>query len=336
MDKSHFADINAFVKSFPLANDLNNSSFLITGATGLIGSMLIRCLVALDKSIKIIAPVRNRKKAMEMFNFGESVVFFECDLEKYEYSNFGYVDYIVHCAAPTESKFFVEHPVETYKSICNITERILEFARIQGVKSVVYLSSLEVYGQVLDDKVPITEDYQGYLNPLDVRSSYPMAKRAMENLLVLYYSEYSVNAKIARLTQTTGPGVAKEDNRVIVQFTRLATTNNNIVLHTTGESARPYCYTIDAISAILYILLKGKNGEAYNVANQDTYISVRDLALLIKDIINPDIKVCFELSSRNEYAHPTKLRLSSSKLEELGWKPQYCLNAIIENLSKLI
>lgn len=333
MDKILAKDIQGFVSNFALADELVNSKFIITGATGLIGSTLIRCLVALNKNIKIFAPVRNIKKAEAMFPEGYSnVEFIACDLTKFDYSIFGNVDYIIHCAAPTASKFFVDHAVETIDTIYAATKVLLDYAKKQTIKGFVYLSSLEVYGTIFDDSKPVTEDIQGYLNPLSVRSSYPMAKRAVENLCVAFANEYNVPTKIARLTQTTGAGIAKNDNRIIAQFARLAANGEDIVLHTTGESSRPYCYSIDSISAILYILLKGSNGEAYNVANEETYISAKGMAEYLKANFNPKIQVKVELGDNFGYAPPTKLRLSSAKLRSLGWQPQYGLKEIFQSL----
>ncbi len=334
MNKVLLEDVQEFAMTFAMAKELHRSTFLITGATGLIGSTMIHCLMALKQEIKIIAPVRNMSRAKEKLGEYDGLNFVECNLEKYNFAQLGHVDYIVHCAAPTSSKFFVEHPVETYYSICNISSRILEYARIVGVQSMVYLSSLEVYGQILDDLKPVTEDVQGYLDLMDVRSSYPMAKRAVENLCCLYASEYNVPVKVARLTQTMGAGCDSEDNRVIVQFTRLAAQGKDIVLRTTGESARPYCYTTDAMSAILYILLRGKNGEAYNVANEETYISAKDLAYYVKEHINPSISIKFDFDDYYGYAPVTKQKLSTNKLESLGWSPYYSLESIFKRLSR--
>lgn len=155
-----------------------------------------------------------------------------------------------------------------------------------------------------------------------------MAKRAAENLCCLYASEYGVPVMVARLTQTTGAGISQDDNRVIAQFARLAANGNDIVLHTTGESARPYCYITDAISAILFILLKGQSGEVFNVANEDTYISAKDMAEYVRDNFNPSITVRMELKDNMGYAPVTKLKLSASKLRSLGWEPKYNLNGI--------
>ena len=327
-------DIKHFADSFEFAGDLSNSLFLITGATGLIGSTLIHCLIALNKGVKIIAPVRNLKKTETLFSKDELdfIKLIECDIVSYDYEQIEYVDYIVHCAAPTASKFFVEYPVETFDIIYSGTKVLLDYAHKHSVKGFVYLSSLEVYGEIHDDAKPITENVQGYLDTMAVRSSYPMAKRAAENLCCLYATEYNVPVKVARLTQTTGAGIEKDDNRVIAQFARLAVNGEDIILHTTGESARPYCYTTDAISAILYILLNGISGEAYNVANEETYISVRQLAEYLRDNFNPNINVRVELNDNMGYAPSTKQKLSVDKLRALGWSPRYDLYGILVKL----
>ena len=337
MDKVLTKNIEKFIEAFPLGGELEGASFLITGATGLIGSTLIRCLTALKAGVHVYAPVRNIAKAQKMFgNDYTNVDFIECNIERYDYSQLGNIDYIVHCAAPTASKFFVDSPVETIDIILNGTKALLDYAKNSSVKGFVYLSSLEVYGTIHDDSKPVTEKVQGYIDPLSVRSSYPMAKRAVENLFVAYAKEYGVPARIARLTQTTGAAIAHDDNRIIAQFARLAAHGEDIVLHTKGDSARPYCYTIDSVSAILYILLKGSDGEAYNVANENTYISARGMAEYVQKNFNPSISVRVEPGDNFGYAPPTKLRLSSEKLRSLGWTPQYGLMEIFENLTEYL
>lgn len=328
-------DIDDFIRSFALSDDLKDKTFLITGVTGLIGLSLVNCLLALDKRVRIIAPVRDMRKAKEIEELNDEAIYLiECDLKNFEYSD--KVDYIIHCVTPTASKFFIEYPVETFDCIYNVSQHFLEMARKMEIKGFVYLSSLEVYGTITDDDVFVTEDRQGYLNPLDVRSSYPMAKRAVESLCYMYAKQYGLNVMVARLTQTTGAGISKNDNRVIAQFTRLAAQGKDIVLHTNGEASRPYCYVMDCVSAILYILLKGKSGEAYNVANQNTYISARGMAEYLRDNFNSSINVRVELNDAMGYAPVTKLRLSVEKLVNLGWMPQYELWNIFDRLMKYL
>ena len=334
MNQIQQEDIRQFARTFEMANQLKDSTFLITGATGLIGSTLIHCLLSLNNGIRVLAPVRNISKTDGFFSPEEKtqIEFIECNLQESIFSDIQAADYIIHCAAPTSSRYFVSHPAETFDSILTITRNILTYAQRTRPSGLLYLSSLEVYGEIKDDTESITESVQGYLDPLDVRSSYPMAKRAAETLCHIYSKEYGLNIKIARLTQTTGAGIDSNDNRIIAQFARLAANHEDIVLHTTGESARPYCYTTDCISALLYILLKGENGEAYNVANESTYISARGMAEFLKTNFATDINIQIQLSDNQGYAPPTKQRLSTNKLESLGWVPQYGLKEIFERL----
>lgn len=330
-------DIRDFVRTFALADELKGSSFLITGATGLIGSSLIRCLLALEKNISIVAPVRDLEKAKRMYDgLNERVKWMEYDLDTFNYEALEDTDYIIHCAAPTSSIFFVDHPVETIRAIYEPSLLLLEYARKHGIMGFVYLSSLEVYGSGLIADDAVCEEMQGYWDVMEVRSSYPIAKRAVENLCCAYAKEYSVPVKVARLTQTTGAGIMRNDNRVIAQFARLAVRGEDIVLHTSGESARPYCYTIDCVSAILYVLLRGKDGESYNVANDQTYISAKDMADFLRDNFNPSIQVRVELNDQMGYAPVSRLPLSTAKLRSLGWRPRYDLRRIFERLTQYI
>lgn len=327
-------DIETFARTFELSSCLADSKFMITGATGLIGSTLVRCLLVLDKDIEITCPVRKLDKAKAMYGDDyEKVNFVECDLLEYlnGLTANDCFQYIVHCASPTLGKYMTEYPVETYTLAIDSTRAILEHARKTDVKRFVYVSSLEYYGQILDDCL-ITEDMQGYVDNTATRSSYPLGKRAAEYLCVAYAKEYGVHVNVARLTQTIGAGVLEDDNRVFAQFARSVVNGTDIVLHTTGESAKPYCYTTDCVSAILYILLKGHNGEAYNVANQETYISIKDMAEFLRDNFNPQIDVRVVLHHEMGYAPVTKLHLSTEKIMTLGWRPQYNLKEMYSRL----
>lgn len=328
-------DVEDFVRNFALTNSFNDAKFLITGATGLIGSTLVRCLLALNRNIQITCPIRNSNKAKAIYeDVIDSIHFIECDLVSYlcgltEKDDF---QYIVHCASPTEGRYMTEHPVETYMLAIDSTRAILEYARKKRT-DVVYISSLEFYGQNFDDEL-ITEDMQGYVNNTDPRSSYPLGKRAAEYLCAAYAKQFDVNAKVARLTQTFGAGVSVDDNRVFAQFARCVIEGKNIVMHTKGDSAKPYCYTTDCVSAILYILLRGEKGEAYNVANQETYISIKDMANFLCVHFNPKLKVVMEEHPEMGYAPVTKLNLSTEKLKSLGWLPRYGLYDMFDRLIK--
>ena len=334
MNKIIKEDIDDFVSSFELAESLNGSKFLITGATGLIGSTLVHCLLALNNGISITCPVRNLIKAKEMYGDEFSKVnFVETELMPFlnHLSKGDEYDYVVHCACPTAGYYMKEFPVETFELTVESTKTLLKYCKNTRFKSMVFLSSIEYYGQIFDDRI-ITEDILGYIDLSDSRSSYPMGKRASEFLCTSYAKEFGLNIKCARLTQTFGAGVSSNDNRVFAQFARSVIRGTDIVLHTKGESAKPYCYTTDTVSAILYILLKGKSGESYNVANPETYTSIREMAEFVIEKFNPSVKIIIDEKNNMGYAPITKLNLSTKKIMSLGWTPQKNLYCMFNNL----
>lgn len=327
-------DIKSFVSIYDSSLIRSDARILITGATGLVGSVLAKCLLALRKDIHLVCPVRSLCKVESIFpNCNDNIEFVECNLVTFidSLSANDKISYIIHCASPTNGKYIVENPVETYELAIDSTKALLKFAVRANVSSMVYVSSLEYYGQIFND-ITVTEDMMGSIDRLSSRSSYPLGKQAAEYLCVAYALQYGVNVKIARLTQTFGAGVPENDNRVFAQFARSIINGEDIILHTEGKSAKPYCYTTDAISGILDILTKGEKGEAYNVANDETYISIRDLAEFLCTRFNPRVKVRVESHPEMGYAPLTTLRLSSKKLRALGWRPHYDLYTMFEHL----
>jgi dTDP-glucose 4,6-dehydratase len=281
-----------------------NKSIFVTGSTGLLGSVFIKSLLAKNLNIRIIALARNRDKVERIFAeyvsckglyfiYGDIAQKFKIDEP---------IDYIVHGANSTASKEFVEKPVETIRTIYEGTLNTLELAKEKAVKGYLYLSSMEVYMN---------------LDTTSTRSCYPEGKRLAENLCSCYFHEYGVNVKIARLAQTLGAGIDLEsDNRVFAQFARSALEKKDIVLHTKGEAVRNYCYTTDAITAMLWILAKGKNGNSYDVASKVPEASIREMAECFGKVVFAPAenieKLCFPPAE--------KIVLDIAKLENLGWE----------------
>lgn len=317
---------------------LSNKSVFITGATGLLGSHLVYSLVHANRLLrtntKIIAAVRSKERA--------EVKFVDCadeieihisdisDAQSYE----GDIDYIIHGASVTASRDFVEKPVDTIFTTLNGTRNILELAREKKVDKVVYLSSLEVYG-ANDTKELISENDYGFIDFTQVRSSYSEGKRMAECLCVSYSNQFQVPVSLARLTQTFGPGVDYQDNRVFAQFARSVIEGKQIILHTKGETMRSYCYTKDAVAAILHILIKGESGQAYNIANEQTYISIHDMAKMASQLDESKIctvNVALKDISQLGYNPTVKINLQTKKLRDLGWNPTVDLKDMLKSL----
>ena len=304
---------------------LKNTTVLVTGATGLIGVSIVRAFLAIG-NIHIIAFVRNIEKANQIYEDIKSpdLEFVVGDITE-TIKIKGTVDYIIHCASVTTSKTMVEKPVETLVTSIDGTINILELAHEKKCQSVIYISSMEMYGAFQSSEKEITEEDLGFIDPLKVRSNYPESKRLCENMCVAYLSEYGVPVKIARLAQTFGAGILPGENRVFAQFARSAMNSEDIVLHTKGLSEGNYCYTRDCVTGIFTILLLGKNGEAYNVVNPASHTTIAEMAQMVCErIANGKIKVFFDIPESNTfgYAADTKMKLNSDKLQSLGWKPE--------------
>ncbi len=308
-----------------------DSSVLVTGATGLIGNALVHYLSGLGA--KIYACCRSSEKFKTCFHGRDNIIPVYGDICTLDISSLD-VDYIVHAAGTTTSKDFVEKPVETIRTAVGGTINILDQSKDKKLKGFVFISSMEAFGITPADNRDIRETDLGYIDVMSVRSSYSESKRLCENLCVSYASEYGVPAKIVRLAQTVGPGVSYTDKRVTVQFARSVIEGKDIVLKTEGKTKRPIIYIDDAVSAILAVLGKGKDGECYTAANPDTFCTIRETAeAIIHDIARDKIKLVFDLDSNAGYAPDICLNLNVDKLKALGWEPKV---GLVESYRRLI
>lgn len=342
MDKYFKEDINYLIENCKYLRVFDKKTILITGATGLIGSLLIKTILENNKdkkmNTKVIALCRNEEKFKEMFNEylnDVNLKFILSDIKdnvKIEDS----IDYIIHTAAITKSKLLVDYPVETTVTAIMGTRNILELAKEKEVSSMVYLSSMEAYGTFKESNI-IDEDMLGYIDLKNVRNGYPESKRLCEYLCNAYAKEYNVNVKSIRLAQTFGAGVPIDDTRIFASIARSVINNEDIVLHTKGLSEANYCYTADAIDAIFTVLINGLNGEVYNVANEECHTTISKMAQMVcKEIANDKIKVVYDIPEdifSKGYAPDTKMKLSSNKIRKLGWTPK---NNLLDSYKKLI
>lgn len=322
-------------------NYFKNSVIMVTGSTGMIGEQIVKSILLANEqkntNIKIIALIRNKKKARDKFG----AFFLSKSKLKYIVQDItkpikyrGKIDFIIHTANTTSSKTMTEQPVETINSIVEGTKNVLEFAKTKKIKSMVYISSMEVYGKIDFEKVePLKENDYGYIDILKARNSYPEGKRLAECMCFAYANEYRIPVKIARLCQTIGANVDYNDGRVFAEFARCICEERDIILKTYGKTTRSYAYITDAISAILTIAERGKNGESYNIANPDTTCSIKEMVeMLCEKYTCSHLK--FEINDIY-YPEPSKLYLNISKIQALNWQPKIDLDTaysrIIQN-----
>ena len=313
--------------------EFHEGTYLITGITGFLGSMTANELMHSEEykqgRIKITGITRDIFRARQIFNSTghQELLLVEADIRDRNdllSAIDSSVDYIIHCASVTQSAEMVRHPVETADSIVMGTRNMLELAKKLQIKSMVCLSSMEVYGTVGDIGRPRKEDELGEVELFSPRSCYPLGKRMAEHYCYIYQQEYGVPVKISRLAQTFGKGIRPDDNRVYMQFARAVNEGRDIVLKTMGNSMGNYCASDDAVNAVFTILYCGRDGEAYNVVNEANTMSIREMAeLAAGQTAGEQIKVKIELEDPNMtgYAPDTGLKLSGEKLRQLGWHP---------------
>ncbi|WP_287619905.1 NAD-dependent epimerase/dehydratase family protein [Parabacteroides sp.] len=307
---------------------LQSKSILITGASGLICSAFIDRLMDCNEQeklgINIYAISRNKDYAQKRFQVywnNPLFTFIQHDVIE-SFSLDVPIDYILHGASNASPKRYATDPVGTMKTNLWGVANMLDLAKEKQAR-LLYISSGEVYGE--GDGCDFMETYSGYVDCLNSRACYPSSKRASETLCISYKEQYGVNIVIARPCHIYGTDTERDD-RAFAQFLRNAKAGKNIVLKSKGQQVRSYCHVDDCVSALLYILLRGKNGEAYNIANGESVKSIKELAEMVADLSK--VKVVYDIPSDQElrgYSKVQRAVLDAIKLESLGWQPSISL-----------
>lgn len=325
------SDINELIKNISSIDRLRGKCVMITGATGLIGSSVADVLCYLNSeygcNIQLLLAGRDEKKMEERFRSVFDYSFVRFDAERTEGIGISNnVDYIIHAAGNAHPGLFSQQPVETLIGCIEGTRAVLDAAKDHGAR-VCYISSSEVYGRK-DDPEPYKEKDYGFVDALNPRSCYPNGKRAAETLCAAYISEFGTDTVIVRPGHIYGPNITETDSRATAQFTRNACRGEDIVMKSAGLQRRSYCYSLDCASAILTVLLVGKTGQAYNIANRDSQVSIREFAEAVCKYTGR--KVIFENPSDEEkrgYNLMENSTLDPSLLEALGWKACFDLHS---------
>lgn len=322
--KLYWADVQEVIRNIPNIKKLNGKSVLITGAAGMICSSVAEILFYLNREFKaninIYLAGRNQTRMSQRFKcFNEEYIFVEYDAISMNPICIE-PDYIIHGASNANPAIYTKQPVETMLGNFIGLNVLLKAATEKNIKRILYISSSEVYGKKKDNRPYVENDY-GFVDNLNIRACYPNAKRASETLCISYKSEYDIDVVIVRPGHIYGPTITSLDNRASAQFTRNVLKGQDIIMKSEGTQIRSYCYTLDCASAILAVLLNGESGNAYNISNKNSIVSIRDLAEEFAKCVKR--KVIFVKPSDIDKKGVNMMdnsALCSDKIELLGWK----------------
>lgn len=333
LDNKWYQDDVRQVAQLPLPwEKLTNSTLLITGATGLIGSFLVDVLMLKRKEEGLTCTVytmnrraENARKRFAPYLADGGVHCLEGDVNQdLRNINIPHVDFVLHLASNTHPRAYATDPIGTVTTNIIGTNNLLQLAKANSARRFLFASSVEIYGENRGDVDCFSEDYCGYINCNTLRAGYPESKRCGESLCQAYRKQESLEVVIARLSRSFGPTLRRDDSKALSQFLHNALNGEDIVLKSKGLQYYSYTYVADAVSGLLTVLLLGEDGEAYNVADAGSDIRLKDLAAYIANEVGRT--VIFQLPDSTEqagFSKATLARMDSSKLQSLGWKAHY-------------
>lgn len=328
-------DLDNILSIKDIAN-LRGKSFLITGATGMVGVMLIDALLKLG-DVKVIAVGRSEEKAKQRLGeyFGNKNFEFLVHDVCQPFDESIIVDYIIPAASNTHPLAYSQYPIETILINVKGAEHALNLAERCGAM-VVYTSTNEVYGNALSDE-DFTEDYNGRLNLSNARSCYNESKRTSEALCQSYIAERGVKVKIARLCRIFGPTMLESDSKASSQFIKKAIAGEDIVLKSEGNQYFSYTYVADAVMGLLTVLLHGEVGIAYNVSSEKTNVHLKDFAQMCAETIGKNVVFDLPLEAeRKGYSMAMRAILSNDRIKGIGFKPIYDMKDAIERTINIL
>ena len=330
--QGYFEDVLRVAKKNLPWDKIAGSSIMVSGATGMIGTFLIDVIMYKNKnkddfSCDIYALGRSEEKAKERFSGywdDPRFHFVRCDINKSPDIGIDRIGYVFHAASNTHPVAYATDPIGTVTTNIIGTDNLLGFAAEHGCRRFVFASSNEIYGENRGDTEFFDEAYCGYIDSNTLRAGYPESKRCGEALCQAYLKQKGLDVVIARFTRSYGPTVKLSDTKAITQFIKKAVSGEDIILKSEGNQYYSYTYVSDAVYGLLTVLLNGECGEAYNIADERSDITLRNLAELIGGYVGR--KVIVEIPDEVEkagFSKATKARLDGSKLKKLGWEADY-------------
>ena len=310
---------------------LAGKSVVITGGGGFLASYLVKGLLfasrVRDLDLQVICVARSLssvEKRLPSCREAPNLSVVLHDVSEDLPADFPAADFIIHSASQASPKFYGADPVGTLKTNAIGTMHLLDHAVRHHSSGFLFFSSGEVYGQLKDPDESFTELEYGYLDPIQVRSCYAESKRVCETMCAAWAQQHGLHTGVVRPFHTYGPGMALDDGRVFADFVADVVAKRDIVLRSDGRARRPFCYIADATAGFLTVLLKGGLAQAYNVANTNAEISMKDLAQTLADLFpERGVGVRFEIPpASNAYLRSpiTRQCPSVEKIAELGWR----------------
>ena len=299
---------------------------LITGGAGFIGSHL--CEFLLNKGSKVICIdnlITGNKENIRHLLSNKNFIFINHDVSKHIKID-EKIDYVMHFASPASPVDYQKIPIQTLKAGSLGTHNTLGLALAKKAKYIL-ASTSEVYG---DPQVnPQKEDYWGNVNPVGPRGCYDEAKRFAEALVMAYRRIHKLDVRIARIFNTYGPRMRKDDGRVVPNFINQALTDKPITVYGSGKQTRSFCYITDMIEGIYKLMISNIN-EPVNLGNPEEH-TIIEFANLIKEITRSKSKIAFKGLPVDD-PHVRCPDINKAK-KELGWELKVNLR---EGLQKTI
>ena len=295
-----------------------SKSLLITGVAGFLGSHL--CDLFLKKKFKVIGidnlitgDISNIKHNINNKNFK----FINHDVCDKIFLN-EKINYILHFASPASPQDYLNYPIETLRIGSKGTENVLSFAKKNNA-TILLASTSEIYGD--PDEHPQSESYFGNVNPIGPRGVYDEAKRYLEAMSMAYFRKFNLNIKIARIFNTYGPRMRKNDGRAIPNFINQSINRKKYTLYGDGNQTRSFCYVSDTTEGIFKLLFSNYNNPV-NIGNPDEY-TLNQLLKLINQINNYNNEIIFKKLPEND---PKRRKPDISLAKKiLNWQPKISL-----------
>tara|TARA_B100000579_G_C22806836_1_gene842983 strand:+ start:408 stop:1466 length:1059 start_codon:yes stop_codon:yes gene_type:complete len=199
------------------------------------------------------------------------------------------LDYVIHAAGIASPYYYRAHPLETLDVATLGTRNMLNLSLEHGARFT-FFSSSEIYGDPDPQYIPIPESYRGNVSISGPRSCYDISKRLGETLCYVYHTNLGLHTNVIRPFNVYGPGMQKNDYRVLPNFASNIKNNNRLKIYGTGNQTRTFCYVSDAITGFLQVIAKGIYGEPYNIGNPFPEISMLELVEKMEGVLTKDFK----------------------------------------------